>query len=55
VRLDRIFEPANAVNRNLREGRLSSYLKTKLATSYWDNRLRENGAYEQRFARPYAE
>jgi len=25
VRLDRLFEPANAVNRNLREGRLSSY------------------------------
>ena len=25
MRLDWLFEPANAVNRNLREGRLSSY------------------------------
>jgi hypothetical protein len=30
------------------------FLKTKMATSYFDNQLRENGAYEQRFARPYA-
>ncbi len=30
------------------------FLKTKLATSYWDGQLRENGAYEERFARPYA-
>jgi NAD(P)H-dependent FMN reductase len=31
------------------------FLKTKLATSYWDNQLRENDAYERRFARPYAD
>lgn len=31
------------------------FLKTKLATSYWDNQLRENGVYEKRFARPYLE
>jgi len=31
------------------------FLKTRLATSYWDNQLRENGVYEKRFARPYAE
>jgi len=31
------------------------FLKTKLATSYWDNQLKGNGAYERRFARPYAE
>jgi hypothetical protein len=29
-------------------------LKTKVATSYWDNQLEENGAYENRFAQPYA-
>ena len=29
------------------------FLKTKLARSYWDNQLKENGAYERRFARPY--
>ena len=31
------------------------FLKTKLATSYWDNQLRENGVYKERFDRPYAE
>jgi hypothetical protein len=31
------------------------FLKSKMATSYFDNQLRENGAYEQRFARPYAQ
>lgn len=31
------------------------FLKTKLATSYWDNQLKGNGVYEKRFARPYAE
>jgi hypothetical protein len=31
------------------------FLKTKMATSYWDEQLKENGAYERRFARPYAE
>jgi hypothetical protein len=31
------------------------FLKTKMATSYFDDQLKENGAYEQRFARPYAE
>lgn len=31
------------------------FLKTKLATSIWDNQLKENDAYERRFARPYAE
>lgn len=29
--------------------------KTKLGTSYFDVQLKENGAYERRFARPYAE
>ena len=29
-------------------------LKTKVANMYWDNQLKENGAYERRFARPYA-
>jgi hypothetical protein len=29
-------------------------LKTKIANMYWDNPLKENGAYERRFARPYA-
>jgi multimeric flavodoxin WrbA len=28
-------------------------LKTKIANMYWDNQLKENGAYERRFARPY--
>jgi NAD(P)H-dependent FMN reductase len=31
------------------------FLKTKLATSHWDSQLRENGAYEERFAQPYTE
>lgn len=31
------------------------FLKTKMATSIWDNQLKENDAYERRFARPYAE
>ena len=29
-------------------------LKTKMANMMWDNPLKENGAYERRFARPYA-
>lgn len=29
--------------------------KTKMGTSYFDGMLKENGAYEKRFARPYAE
>ena len=29
-------------------------LKTRFATSYWDSQLEKNGAYEKRFARPYA-
>ena len=29
-------------------------LRTKMGTSYFDNQLVENGAYERRFARPYA-
>jgi multimeric flavodoxin WrbA len=28
-------------------------LKTKIANMYWDNQLKENSAYERRFARPY--
>jgi multimeric flavodoxin WrbA len=28
-------------------------LKTKIANMMWDNPLKENGAYERRFARPY--
>jgi NAD(P)H-dependent FMN reductase len=28
-------------------------LKTKMANRGWDNPLKENGAYERRFARPY--
>jgi hypothetical protein len=31
------------------------FLKSKMATSHFDNQLRKNGAYEQRFARPYAD
>jgi hypothetical protein len=31
------------------------FLRTKMATLHFDNQLRENGAYERRFARPYAE
>lgn len=30
-------------------------IKTGLLTMYWDNQLKENGVYEQRFARPYVE
>ncbi len=30
-------------------------LKTKIANMHWDNQLKENGAYERRFARPYAQ
>lgn len=29
--------------------------KTSFGTSYFDDQLKENGAYEQRFARPYVE
>jgi hypothetical protein len=29
------------------------FLNTKMANAYWDNQLKENGAYEDRFARPY--
>jgi NAD(P)H-dependent FMN reductase len=29
------------------------FAHTKLANFYWDGQLRENGVYEQRFARPY--
>jgi hypothetical protein len=29
--------------------------RTKVGTAYWDNQLRGNGAYEDRFARPYAD
>ena len=29
------------------------FLKTKMAHSYWDNQLKKNDAYEDRFARPY--
>jgi len=28
-------------------------LKTRFARFYWDNQLKENGAYEERFARPH--
>ena len=31
------------------------FLRSKVAHSYFDNMLKENGAYEQRFARPFAE
>jgi hypothetical protein len=31
------------------------FLGTKAASAYWDNQLKKNGAYERRFARPYAE
>ena len=31
------------------------FLKTKAANAYWDNQLKENGAYERRFARPYVD
>ncbi|MBN1978050.1 MAG: flavodoxin family protein [Anaerolineae bacterium] len=30
-------------------------LKTKIANMMWDNSLKENGAYERRFAKPYAQ
>jgi hypothetical protein len=29
-------------------------VRTKMANRYWDDQLRENGVYEERFARPYA-
>lgn len=31
------------------------FLRTSIAHSYFDNMLKENGAYEQRFAQPFAE
>jgi hypothetical protein len=31
------------------------FVRTKMANAYWDNQLKENGAYERRFARPYVE
>jgi multimeric flavodoxin WrbA len=31
------------------------FVKTPLATFYWDGQLKRNGVYEQRFARPYNE
>ncbi len=30
------------------------FAKTPMARSYWDNQLKANGVYEQRFAEPYA-
>jgi len=30
-------------------------LKTGLASMFWDSQLKENGAYERRFVRPYAQ
>lgn len=30
-------------------------LKTKIANMFWDNQFKANGAYERRFARPYAQ
>jgi multimeric flavodoxin WrbA len=31
------------------------FVRTPLATVYWDGQLKENGVYDQRFARPYVE
>jgi multimeric flavodoxin WrbA len=31
------------------------FVRTPLATVYWDKQLKENGVYDQRFARPYME
>ncbi len=31
------------------------FVKTSRASFYWDSQLKENGVYEQRFARPFAE
>ena len=31
------------------------FTHTPIASWYWDNQLKENGVYEQRFARPYGE
>ena len=31
------------------------FVRTPLATIYWDGQLKENGVYDQRFARPYVE
>ena len=31
------------------------FVRTPLASWYWDSQLKENGVYDQRFARPYAE
>jgi len=31
------------------------FIKTPMATFYWDGQLKKNGVYDQRFARPYAE
>ncbi|MBN1877417.1 MAG: hypothetical protein JXA33_24555, partial [Anaerolineae bacterium] len=30
-------------------------VKIPLLTTYWDNQLKENGVYEQRFAQPFGE
>jgi len=29
------------------------FVRLPVATSYWDSQLKENGVYEQRFARPF--
>jgi multimeric flavodoxin WrbA len=31
------------------------FVKTPIATFYWDGQLKKNGVYDQRFARPYAD
>ncbi len=31
------------------------FVRTPLATFYWDGQLKKNGVYDQRFARPYAD
>jgi hypothetical protein len=31
------------------------FLRTSVASWYWDSQLKDNGVYEQRFAQPYLE
>jgi hypothetical protein len=56
------FDPA-AVQRMVQPERFPAilgpvfrvFLRSQVAHSYFDNMLKENGAYERRFARPFVE
>lgn len=55
--------PPDAVQKLAGRERYPAYLiplfkvlvQTPLLAMYWDNQLKENGVYEQRFARPFLE